>query len=117
MTREELEMRKLVRESDVIDKTDESELAKAFNHLWDKYIEQEPTLDKIRAEIESIERYGTNNGHDIWLRTPEEIIKEALIIIDKYKTESENLEPNPNINVIGPAGRGHNFKMKDYLQN
>lgn len=42
MTREELEMRTLVRESDVIDKTDGSELAKAFSYLWEKYVEQEP---------------------------------------------------------------------------
>ena len=42
MTREELEMRTLVRESDVIDRTDGSELAKAFNYLWEKYVEQEP---------------------------------------------------------------------------
>jgi len=44
MTREELEMRTLVRESDVIDRTDGSELAKAFNHLWDKYVEQAPKM-------------------------------------------------------------------------
>lgn len=42
MTREEMEMRKLVRESDVIDKTNGTELARAFNHLWNKYIEQKP---------------------------------------------------------------------------
>lgn len=45
MTREEMEMRKLVRESDVIDKTDGTELARAFNHLWNKYIEQESCED------------------------------------------------------------------------
>ena len=45
-------------------------------------------LDRIRAEVESIERYGTNNGHDIWLKTPEEIKKDVLTIIDKYKAES-----------------------------
>lgn len=50
MKREELEMRKLVRESDVIDKTDASELAKAFNHLWDKYIEQEPCEDCVSRQ-------------------------------------------------------------------
>lgn len=47
MTREELEMRKIVRESDVIDKTNGTELAKAFNYLWKKYIEQEPCEDCI----------------------------------------------------------------------
>ena len=51
---------------------------------------REPTIDKIRAEIEAIERYGTVNGHDIWLRTPEEIKKEVLKIIDKYNAESED---------------------------
>lgn len=46
-------------------------------------------LDKIRAEVEAIERYGTNNGKDIWLRIPEEIKEDVLNIIDKYKKESE----------------------------
>lgn len=40
MTNDELEMVKLVRESDVIDRTDGSELAEAFNYLFDKYIEK-----------------------------------------------------------------------------
>ena len=42
-------------------------------------------LNKITAEIESIEHYATNNGHDIWLRTPDEIKKDVLAILDKYK--------------------------------
>lgn len=50
MTREEMEMRKLVRESDVIDKTNGTELAKAFNYLWKKYIEQEPCEDAISRQ-------------------------------------------------------------------
>ncbi len=50
MTREELEMRVLVRESDVIDRTDGSELAKAFNTLWEKYVEQEPCEDAISRQ-------------------------------------------------------------------
>lgn len=37
----EAEMKRLVRESDVIDKTDGSDLAKAFNYLWDRYIDNE----------------------------------------------------------------------------
>ena len=57
-----------------------------------------PVLDKIRAEIESIERYGTNNGHDLWLRTPEEIKKDALKIIDKYKAEVEPQESKKWVN-------------------
>ncbi len=47
MTREEAEMRKLVRESDVIDKTNGTELAKAFNYLWKKYVE---TLEVSESE-------------------------------------------------------------------
>lgn len=50
-------------------------------------------LDKIRrAEIESIENYATDNGHDIWLRTRDEIKKEVLAILDKYTAESEDKE-------------------------
>lgn len=45
MTKEEMEMVKLVRESDVIDRTDCSELAKAFNYLFDKYVEAAVELD------------------------------------------------------------------------
>ena len=45
-------------------------------------------LDKIKAEIESIEHYATKNNHDLWIRTPDEIKKDVLDIIDKYKTES-----------------------------
>lgn len=52
-------------------------------------IEQEPILDKIREEVESIEHYGTNDGNDFWLRTPDEIKKDVLAILDKYKAESE----------------------------
>lgn len=50
MTREEHDMRVLVRESDVIDRTDGSELAKAFNYLWEKYVEQEPCEDAISRQ-------------------------------------------------------------------
>ena len=80
MTREGLEMRKLVRESDVIDKTDNSELAKAFNHLWDKYIEQEPTLDKIKSYVEHIRNTGLGKKKSL------EFIEK---FIDGLKTESE----------------------------
>ena len=52
MTREEHEMRTLVRESDVIDRTDGSELAKAFNYLWEKYVEQEPKTGHWIWELE-----------------------------------------------------------------
>lgn len=55
--------------------------------IFDKgYIQgQQDVLCGIIAEIESIERYGTVNGHDIWLKTPEEIKKEVFKIIDKYR--------------------------------
>lgn len=48
-----------------------------------------PILDKIREEVESIEHYATNDGNGFWLRTPEEIKKDVLDILDKYKAESE----------------------------
>ena len=57
MTREELEMRTLVRESDVIDRTDGSELAKAFNYLWEKYVEQEPRWIPISERMPNKDRY------------------------------------------------------------
>lgn len=57
-----------------------------------KLFKQESVLDKIKSEVESIDRYATNNGHDIWLRTPEEIKEEVFNIIDKYKVRSENKE-------------------------
>lgn len=50
-------------------------------------------LDKIRAEVEAIERYGTNNGKDLWLRIPEEIKEDVLNIIDKYKKLEERRKP------------------------
>lgn len=49
-------------------------------------------LDKIRAEIKSIEHYGTNNGTDFWLKTPDEIKKDVLMIIDKYRAEIDPQE-------------------------
>lgn len=52
--------------------------------------ERDELLDKIRTEIESIEHYGTNDGNDFWLRTPDEIKKDVLAILDKYKAESED---------------------------
>ena len=69
---------------------DKEELIKALQYDRKQYTKgyedgKNEVLDKIRAEIESIERYGTANGHDIWLRTPEEIKNEVFKIIDKYK--------------------------------
>lgn len=51
ITEQEMQMRQLVRESDVIDRTDGSELAQAFNYLFDKYIENaEPRLYVINRK-------------------------------------------------------------------
>ena len=53
MTREEQKMIQLVRESDVIDLTDGSELATASRYLFDvaiKALEQEPILEKCRKK-------------------------------------------------------------------
>lgn len=61
--------------------------------ICDSYIKQAiingTPLDKIRTKVESIERYGTNNGKDLWLRTPEEIKEDVLNILDKYKEEGK----------------------------
>ena len=76
MTREEREMRTLVRESDVIDRTDGTELARAFNCLWEKYIEQEPS---------NVLPDNPTNG---------DMIKDigiACIHYEKYVTESEKI--------------------------
>lgn len=35
----------------------------------------------------------------------------------EYMEDLCNLKHNPNVNVIGPAGKGHNFRTKDYLQD
>ena len=51
-------------------------------------------LYKIREEVESIEYYGTNNGNDFWLRTPDEIKKDVLAILDKHMSESEVKDGN-----------------------
>ena len=50
-----------------------------------KVLEQEPVLDKIRAEIEALEEGITSYHND----RPWIFKDEALGIIDKYKAESE----------------------------
>ena len=57
-----------------------------------KALEQEPILDKIRAEIEALIEWHDcpieyDNGNDAWYR---EACNQALKIIDKYRTESED---------------------------
>ena len=52
------------------------------NEEYFKKLEQEPILDKIRAEIEGLTYY--------WCEiNPKNVIDDVLEIIDKYKSESE----------------------------
>ena len=53
-------------------------------------LEQEPILDKIRAEIEALEYLNIEDGSDGFDKYIEQY--EVLKIIDKYKTESEDKE-------------------------
>ena len=50
------------------------------------YEEQESILDKIRADIKSLPRYGSNSNRYLTVYVD---VYEVLKIIDKYKTESE----------------------------
>lgn len=52
-----------------------------------KALEQEPILDKIRAEIEEQVLGSLSDGGDDWFAS--EKVNECLDIIDKYKAESE----------------------------
>ena len=52
--------------------------------------EQEPILDKIRAEIEALEYLNIEDGSDGFDKYIEQY--EVLKIIDKYKTKSEGEE-------------------------
>ena len=53
-----------------------------------KALEQEPVLDKIRAEIEKLEYLNIEDGSGGYDEYIEQY--EVLKIIDKYKAESEN---------------------------
>ena len=53
-----------------------------------KALEQEPILDKIRAEIEKLEYLNIDDGSDGYDKYIEQY--EVLKIIDKYKAESED---------------------------
>lgn len=81
MARKELEMRKLVRESDVIDKTDGSELARAFNYLWEKYIEQEPCDDAISRK----EAIRIASGYCHYTNIPKELEKLPSVHLEANK--------------------------------
>lgn len=54
-----------------------------------KALEQESILDKIRAEITNIHLTDTDGHNQYWYRDPQEIINDALQIIDRYKAESD----------------------------
>lgn len=56
----DVEIIKLVRESDVIDRTDGSELAKAFNYLFAKYIDD---VEECEKEESSEYRKGYLDGY------------------------------------------------------
>lgn len=65
-------------------KSDAEEFEKDFNEILDlaiKALEQEPVLDKIRAEIIQMPTISFN-ANDIYKA-------DVLAIIDKYKAESE----------------------------
>lgn len=53
-----------------------------------KALEQEPVLDKMRAEIEELDRY-YDNDYFSTNNCPMYKCNEVLLIIDKYKTERE----------------------------
>jgi len=56
-----------------------------------KALEQEPVLDKMRAEIEELDRYYDNDYFSA-NNCPMYKCNEVLLIIDKYKAESEDEE-------------------------
>jgi len=53
-----------------------------------KALEQEPVLDKMRSEIEELDRY-YDNDYFSTNNCPMYKCNEVLLIIDKYKAESE----------------------------
>lgn len=99
MTKEEIKMVQLVRESDVIDKTDDSELARAFNYLFDNYVEKAlergPCEDAVSRE-EVIKCFDSNIA--ITDKDNAENVKSYLDIVIEY---IENL---PTVQHIKPKG-------------
>jgi hypothetical protein len=99
MLREELEMRTLVRESDVIDRTDGSALAKAFNHLWEKYVEQETcddaisrqaVLDKMKERDEEVSCLTTKDVRDLPTVKPQPKTGHWILADEQNKEDVEN---------------------------
>ena len=52
-------------------------------------LEQEPVIDKIRAEIEAEMQYHSGTGEEV-IQAYADGLHNAIRIIDKYKAESEN---------------------------
>ena len=76
----------------VIDACEQSiNILEAVDRIMDlPSIEQEPILDKIRAEIDGIEINGQVDIHTSFVRTGDHVKQMALDIIDKY-TKGESL--------------------------
>ncbi len=93
MTREE-KIELLNKLLEIEEKNDIGNLTRAERgefQQWVEALEQEPVLDKIRAEIENINTsyYSSVNGVDM-TECADDIKHGILQIIDKYKTESED---------------------------
>lgn len=72
-----------------------------YSKLAIKALEQEPVLDKIRAEIERMEYLNIEDGSDGYDHYVDKY--DVLQIIDKYKAESENQEPCDKCEVGNPC--------------
>ena len=88
MSREELEKRILEARYNLVSSKDK-ETIDILEELAIKALEQEPILDKIRAEIDGIEINGRVDEHTLFIRTGEQVKQMALDIIDKYRKEQE----------------------------
>lgn len=88
MSREELEKRILEARYNLVSSKDK-ETIDILEELAIKALEQEPVLDKIRAEIDGIEINGRVDEHTLFIRTGEQVKQMTLDIIDKYRKEQE----------------------------
>jgi len=87
MSREELEKRILEARYNLVSSKDK-ETIDILEELAIKALEQEPILDKIRAEIDGIEINGRVDEHTLFIRTGEQVKQITLEIIDKYRKEN-----------------------------
>ena len=69
---------------------DDKELIEAYSYVI-KALEQEPVLDKIRAEVENINvwgmRYNPDTDKDIKPQIVQKVKEHVIEIIDNYKAE------------------------------